>query len=149
MTAVRIDAQAFQQGFRDLAIDIAYAATQAIKAAVSAAEASARGTRLYNDVSGALRQNTRGETSGITGRLSANTKYARWVENGTKPHVIAARGGGLLSFVANGQRVFARRVNHPGTAARPFMAQAAVVGQTTLEYAAESFVGSAISRFGS
>ena len=143
---VTIDAQAFKASMSDLVIDVQYAATLAIKAAVGAAEASAKGTRLYTDGTGLLRQKTQGTTSGITGKLTADTKYARFVESGTKPHVIAAKGGGMLSFVAAGGRRFARSVNHPGTTARPFMAEAAVVGQVTLEYAAESFISDAITR---
>ena len=142
---VTIDAQAFKASMSDLVIDVQYAATLAIKAAVGAAEASAKGTRLYTDGTGLLRQKTQGTASGITGKLTADTKYARFVESGTRPHVIAAKGG-TLSFVANGARRFAKVVNHPGTTARPFMAEAAVVGQTTLEYAAESFISDAITR---
>lgn len=145
--SVKIDATAFKASILDLTIDVAYAAVLAVKAAVDAAEASAKGTRLYTDGTGLLRQKTQGTTgSNFTGRLTADTKYARFVESGTKPHVIAAKGGGMLSFVANGGRRFARTVNHPGTTARPFMAEAAVVGQVTLEYAAESFISAAITR---
>jgi hypothetical protein len=41
----------------------------------------------------------------------ASAEYAAFVELGTRPHVIASCG----------QAIFARKVNHPGTKAQPFM----------------------------
>lgn len=48
--------------------------------------------------------------------------YDLFVEFGTRPHVIEAKAGGVLSFRAGGQRVFVKRVNHPGTRPQPFVA---------------------------
>lgn len=48
--------------------------------------------------------------------------YAPYVDQGTKPHVITPkRPGGVLVFTENGQKIFARKVNHPGTKAQPFV----------------------------
>ena len=74
----------------------------------------------------------------------ASASYAAYVERGTKPHVIRPRNRKALRFPASsgdarlsgsprsGGRVrFAKRVNHPGTKAQPFMvpgAQKAVEG---------------------
>ena len=74
----------------------------------------------------------------------ASASYAAYVERGTKPHVIRPRNRKALRFPASsgdarlsgsprsGGRVrFAKRVNHPGTRAQPFMvpgAQKAVEG---------------------
>lgn len=44
--------------------------------------------------------------------------YLRFLETGTKSHVISARSGGVLS---NGKQTFGESVNHPGTPARPVM----------------------------
>jgi len=42
--------------------------------------------------------------------------YARFVEYGTKPHMIYPRAaGGVLRFETGGQIVFSRYVHHPGT----------------------------------
>lgn len=51
--------------------------------------------------------------------------YAPYVEFGTKPHDIKPKkAGGVLVFTMNGQKVFARKVHHPGTRAQPFVVPA-------------------------
>lgn len=52
------------------------------------------------------------------------TDYLGHHMNGTPPHVIRPRRRKALRFVAGGGVVFAARVNHPGTAANPFMVRA-------------------------
>jgi HK97 gp10 family phage protein len=48
--------------------------------------------------------------------------YGGYVEFGTKPHVIRPKTpGGVLVFKMNGTTVFAKKVNHPGTKAQPFV----------------------------
>lgn len=68
----------------------------------------------------------------FTGRLFSRAKYSGWINDGTEPHVITAKRARVLSFVVNGQRLFRRRVNHPGTKARPFAQPAARAGETFL-----------------
>jgi hypothetical protein len=62
---------------------------------------------------------------------------AVYLEFGTRPHVIRPRRASVLSWTANkrlsgrartasGRRFFARRVNHPGTKAQPFLVPGAV-----------------------
>lgn len=50
---------------------------------------------------------------------------ARWIEYGTKPHVIKARKGGkhagALFLGGRGVRAFLTQVSHPGQPARPFI----------------------------
>lgn len=67
--------------------------------------------------------------------VHANAGYAAFVELGTKAHIIRPRNKKVLSWPANasgrrlsgrarsnaGPRVFARKVNHPGTKAQPFL----------------------------
>lgn len=60
------------------------------------------------------------------GSVSANTHYALYVHEGTRPHVIRPRRAKALRFVVGGRVVFAQRVNHPGTRARPFLRNAGV-----------------------
>lgn len=57
--------------------------------------------------------------------LFAAAHYAEIVEKGSKPHMIEATEARALRFVVGGFPVFAKRVSHPGTSARPFMAPAA------------------------
>jgi len=47
--------------------------------------------------------------------------YAQFVSSGTRPHVILPKRGKALRFVIAGRTVFARRVNHPGTRANPYL----------------------------
>jgi hypothetical protein len=57
------------------------------------------------------------------------TSYAYFVHEGTKPHVIRARPGGVLAFKwpdgPEGDKVYyLTEVNHPGTKAQPFLRDA-------------------------
>ena len=47
--------------------------------------------------------------------VGSDVEYARWVEEGTRPHVIVPRRARALRFLVGGRVVFARRVMHPGT----------------------------------
>lgn len=48
--------------------------------------------------------------------------YASYVEFGTKPHEIRPKNpDGALRFKVNGEYVYAKVVNHPGTKAQPFV----------------------------
>lgn len=45
-------------------------------------------------------------------------ELAKWLEEGTRPHVIRPREAKALRFVQGGQLRFAKKVQHPGT--RPY-----------------------------
>ena len=48
--------------------------------------------------------------------------YAGYVEFGTRPHEIRPKSaGGVLAFTVGGQKVFAKRVQHPGTKPQPYV----------------------------
>ena len=57
--------------------------------------------------------------------VSANASYARFVEEGTRPHEIRPINGRLLVFQVRGKTVFTPLVHHPGTKPNPFMHRAA------------------------
>jgi HK97 gp10 family phage protein len=63
------------------------------------------------------------ETDRVTiGPSLTQAPYAGYVEFGTRPHVIRPRkAGGVLVFTVGGQKVFARKVNHPGTRPHPYV----------------------------
>ena len=64
-----------------------------------------------------VRTSARGGTVSASVVSSGKHAYiAKWIEYGVKPHTITAKGG-LLSFGG----VFAKSVQHPGFAARPFL----------------------------
>lgn len=62
-----------------------------------------------------------GTITGYWGSFS--TKYARWVEEGTGPHVILPRNKKALFWKGADHPV--RMVNHPGTKPRPYLMPAA------------------------
>lgn len=56
--------------------------------------------------------------------VGASAGHAAAVELGTAPHTITADSG-YLSFTVDGEQVFAKSVDHPGTPAQPYMRPAA------------------------
>lgn len=48
-------------------------------------------------------------------------KYWRYVQFGTAPHIITPRGNGLLVWKDDSGTHAAKKVNHPGTKANPFI----------------------------
>jgi HK97 gp10 family phage protein len=72
--------------------------------------------------SGKLRDSIGVRIEGTTIRVGPDVPYATYVEFGTRPHEIKPKKpGGVLAFKVNGQQVYARVVNHPGTPAQPFV----------------------------
>jgi hypothetical protein len=64
----------------------------------------------------------------ISGAVQAGgglAPYAKFVHDGTAPHRIEAVNRKALAFIIGNRTVFAKYVNHPGTAPRPFLADAA------------------------
>lgn len=59
-----------------------------------------------------------GGGSSVSGHVGSNDDVARYLEFGTRPHVIRPRNAKALKFNVGGRTVFARSVNHPGT--RPY-----------------------------
>lgn len=62
----------------------------------------------------------------------SNLLTALWLEHGTRPHVITASDG-VMAFEVNGERRFARRVNHPGTEGLHMFAITAVEAEAAFE----------------
>lgn len=62
---------------------------------------------------------------GYRGRIRSVRKVARYMEKGTRPHVIRAKRSRVLRFHSGGALVFRRSVNHPGTKPTWFMRDAA------------------------
>jgi phage gpG-like protein len=58
---------------------------------------------------------------GTVARIGSPVEYAAAVELGTKPHIIEPKNAEALKFEIGGKTVFAKRVNHPGTQAHPFL----------------------------
>jgi hypothetical protein len=56
--------------------------------------------------------------------IGSNLHYALAHHEGTKPHVIVPKSGKMLRFVSKGRVVYTHVVNHPGTKANRYLADA-------------------------
>lgn len=69
-----------------------------------------------------VRRGPGGEFQGV---VNVRHPAALYVTRGTRPHIIRPRRpGGVLRFTVNGQVVYARYVNHPGTRPNDFLKDA-------------------------
>ncbi len=118
---------------------------QALRFAVDTASQAARETDLWNDKTGVTRRSIKGRVADDNGFVAAGG-VAHWLEYGTRPHRI--EGNPWLVFSVNGETVFARGVNHPGTKPRPFMSKARDAGAKSLEYNLNRLTVEAIRKYG-
>jgi hypothetical protein len=106
-----------------------------------------RSQHRWQDRTGATRAGITGTFRvtgrGATGYIKSNTPNAIRLNDGTRPHRIAAGGAAVaafgsaavigakraLKFQMNGQTMFRRAVNHPGTKPDPFLDAAADVAE--------------------
>lgn len=56
--------------------------------------------------------------------IGSNLPYAFYHHEGTRPHMIHARGGEVLRFSSKGRVVYSRMVMHPGTKPNRYLADA-------------------------
>lgn len=108
----------------------------AVLAAVKAGQAVAK-AQPFKNRTGALRDRlyaTLVDTSdtNIEGEIWASQPYASYVEEGTQPHVIAARNKKFLRWVDGGGTHFAKSVMHPGSKSIPFMGPAYLTAERVL-----------------
>ena len=68
---------------------------------------------------GLLRNSINSKVSTFEGIVSTNTKYAKIVEDGSKPHIIRAKRKKALYWKGASHPV--KQVNHPGTKGKPYM----------------------------
>ncbi len=137
-----------REQLRDLGAALQNNLSQAVRVVSDAVYRDAKGTTLFKDRSGETRGAITETVNGLSGKVTRGRKrYMSFLANGTRPHVIEARRSGTLAFQMNGQTMFRQRVNHPGTAPRPFMQHAYDVGARTLRPVAERFVDAAIRHF--
>lgn len=76
-------------------------------------------TNNGNVDTGHLRRSVHSKVSSFEGIVSNNVKYARTIEEGSKPHTIKPRTKKALYW--NGASHPVRQVKHPGTKAYPFL----------------------------
>jgi hypothetical protein len=87
-----------------------------------------RGTILTPVKTGNLRSknNSRVQQQGlrVVGTVFNQTNYAAAVHDGSKAHTIRPRSKKVLKFLIDGEVVFAKSVNHPGTKGQPWLRRA-------------------------
>lgn len=132
MSLVHIDGERFSAALEALGATLQKTTTDVLKETAEYTKRQADETTLYNDRSGKLRSATQTFEwkSGLHAGIVNKTKYAKFIENGTRPHVIAARRAPFLHFfwAKEGRWVTTKKVNHPGTQQRPFFARAGEYG---------------------
>lgn len=95
-----------------------------------------RGTNVQIRARGLVRKRTRTLEKSIVKRAEVDSRgpvvyvvtsvsYARYENDGTRPHLIRARNRKVLRFPgAGGQLVFVTQVHHPGTTGSQFLTRA-------------------------
>lgn len=84
--------------------------------------------RLEDSIEGRILSSSAGR---VEAEMIAAAPYASFVEEGTDPHEIRARGT-ALRWMDGGRPVFAKVVYHPGSKAYPFMKRAARLAERLL-----------------
>jgi HK97 gp10 family phage protein len=93
-----------------------------VQKAVRDVEAQAKARAAVD--TGAMKSSITGRMTGrFSGEVAPHVEYAIFVEYGTRAHVITAKNAGALYWPGAAHPV--KSVNHPGTAAQPFMRPAA------------------------
>lgn len=130
--AISVDTKAFVSSISRARSQLDGLLYAAMLRTVEVASTYAKQSPLYRSHTYTLRSSIKGLVVGgfggvgaPTGRVIANAPYAKFVEEGTRPHLILPRRAKVLRFVQNGVVRFARGVFHPGTEPRPFMKDAA------------------------
>ncbi len=137
-----VNEAALERAFAEAARAASDGLRQAVVEGLRVGEEYARRSHPHKDQTGRLTGSVRGRLEVSTpgaavGVLEARAPYAKFVERGTQPHVIEARRRKALHWEDGGGHRFARRVQHPGTEPRPFMAPAADVAQRHIERSIE------------
>lgn len=101
-----------------------------VEKGVNEGAAEARTHHRFRNRTGRLEGSILGRLVGSSdneqrGEMVATAKYASFVEEGTRPHKIPAKNGGMLVFEWQGRTMRVRSVNHPGQKTPlPFMSMA-------------------------
>lgn len=85
-------------------------------------EAKKRVPRKTGRLFSSLQSVVSGAGISVKGQVGTNVSYAPYVENGTAPHDISAKGAGALSWPGAAHPVVA--IHHPGTRPKPFLVPA-------------------------
>jgi len=80
--------------------------------------------------------------------VGATAPYARWVDEGSRPHIIRARRGGMLRFYwpKAGRWITTAQVHHPGFGGAHFITQTALEFAERFPAAIQTAIDSVIGR---
>jgi len=141
-----IDASATLRALKTIERRILDVPRVALQQVVRVAHQVAKETTLFKERTGKLRASIAIIDRGaFTKRLIARAPHARFINEGTKPHVILPKNGPFLVFRIGNRIIRARKVNHPGTAKRPFMDNAAAAGGQAMRVLSDEGVTKAIN----
>lgn len=113
-----------------------------IKRAVTSLQRTAK--QLVPVKSGLLRSRHETDFSNMRGELYANTKYALWVHDGTKPHTIVPKSKKALFW--KGASNPYKKVNHPGTQNMPWLTATAEQERSNIQNIMNDAVARALNR---
>jgi hypothetical protein len=118
MTVTIKGAEEVKRRFRELPPKVIGNLVQAVDWCDRRVANEAKGTKLFKDRTGHLRESIQPRPpevreSAVVGTVVAGAEYAKFVHDGTRAHPIMIRGVGMR-YVGM----------HPGTSPRPFMQQA-------------------------
>ncbi len=82
-------------------------------------------TDLAPERTGRLRASIRIDRRPLMAIIGPTTYYAKYVELGTRPHIIRPRRARFLHFWIGEREIFAKVVHHPGTRPQLFVKRAA------------------------
>lgn len=117
------DPEEFAEKLEELESVMEEKIVDAMEEAVLLVEASAKENAPVD--SGRLRSRIASEvvrigSDTVKGLIGTDVEYAPFVEFGTASHTITADSG-YLHFTVDGEEVFAKSVQHPGTEPQPFL----------------------------
>lgn len=146
MSDFKQDAEQVANKLRKLGSIAPQKAKSGLAAAASAicSQAKALAPRRTGHLKHSISQSVYPIVGGMKAVIGTNVHYARYVEEGTKPHpIVPKRAGGVLRWVVGNRLVynkkgrinkkaskqsflyaFARKVNHPGTKPQPYLSRA-------------------------
>lgn len=114
------DAAAFD---RAVVAGLRVAVPLAVKRTVGQARVKHAWKNRSYETAASIDSDARSTSSGAEGEVFAGT-IAVYLNDGTRPHVIAARRKKFLRFTQGGAVRFAKSVHHPGTKADPYLESA-------------------------
>lgn len=110
-------------------------------------EIEARTQRRTGRLVGSVAVRRRGGGLLLEGSVVVTAPHARWVNDGTRPHRIAAkRQGGTLRFTVGGKVLYRREAHHPGTKATHFWEAGLAAARPRVRFAFRARLGRVTKR---